>query len=215
MSTAKTSLTKPQVTRTRKSFSKIPPAMELPNLISVQKDSFKHFMTDGIAESFAEFSPIENSAGTMQVTFGEHQFGDPSHSLAECRAKDLSYQAPLFVDVRFINKETGEIKEQLVFMGDFPLMTDCGTFIINGSERVVVSQLVRSPGVYFAAEMDSGVLVHRVQFIPARGAWLEFEVDKRGHLVVSIDRKRRQSATLLLRALGIAEKDDDIVALLG
>ncbi|RHB54796.1 DNA-directed RNA polymerase subunit beta [Olsenella sp. AM39-30AC] len=215
MSTAKTSLTKPQVTRTRKSFSKIPPAMELPNLISVQKDSFKHFMTDGIAESFAEFSPIENSAGTMQVTFGEHQFGDPSHSLAECRAKDLSYQAPLFVDVRFINKETGEIKEQLVFMGDFPLMTDRGTFIINGSERVVVSQLVRSPGVYFAAEMDSGVLVHRVQFIPARGAWLEFEVDKRGHLVVSIDRKRRQSATSFLRALGIAETDDEILSLLG
>ncbi len=191
MSTAKTSLTKPQ------------------------KDSFKHFMTDGIAESFAEFSPIENSAGTMQVTFGEHQFGDPSHSLAECRAKDLSYQAPLFVDVRFINKETGEIKEQLVFMGDFPLMTDRGTFIINGSERVVVSQLVRSPGVYFAAEMDSGVLVHRVQFIPARGAWLEFEVDKRGHLVVSIDRKRRQSATSFLRALGIAETDDEILSLLG
>ena len=215
MSTAKTSLTKPQVTRTRKSFSKIPPAMELPNLISVQKDSFKHFMTDGIAESFAEFSPIENSAGTMQVTFGEHQFGDPSHSLAECRAKDLSYQAPLFVDVRFINKETGEIKEQLVFMGDFPLMTDRGTFIINGSERVVVSQLVRSPGVYFAAEMDSGVLVHRVQFIPARGAWLEFEVDKRGHLVVSIDRKRRQSATSFLRALGIAETDDELLSLLG
>ena len=196
-------------------FSKIAPAMELPNLISVQKESFEHFMGDGLAESFAEFSPIENSAKTMQVQFGDHQFGDPAHTIAECRAKDISYQAPLFVDVRFINNETGEIKEQLVFMGDFPLMTDRGTFVINGTERVVVSQLVRSPGVYFSTELDNGIQVHKAQFIPARGAWLEFEVDKRGHLVVSIDRKRRQSATMFLRALGIAETDDEIVSLLG
>jgi len=189
--------------------------MELPNLITVQKESFERFMGEGLAESFAEFSPIENSAGTMQVTFGDHQFGDPANSMAECRAKDISYQAPLFVDVRFVNKETGEMKEQLVFMGDFPLMTERGTFIINGSERVVVSQLVRSPGVYFSSEMDNGVLVHKSQFIPARGAWLEFEVDKRGHLVVSIDRKRRQSATVFLRALGIAVTDDEILSLLG
>ena len=196
-------------------FSKIAPAMELPNLISVQKESFEHFMGDGLAESFAEFSPIENSAKTMQVQFGDHQFGDPAHTIAECRAKDISYQAPLFVDVRFINNETGEIKEQLVFMGDFPLMTDRGTFVINGTERVVVSQLVRSPGVYFSTEMDNGIQVHKAQFIPARGAWLEFEVDKRGHLVVSIDRKRRQSATMFLRALGIAETDDEILSMLG
>ena len=215
MSSAKTSLTTPQEGTGRKSFSKIPESMELPNLISVQRESFERFMTEGLAESFAEFSPIENSAHTMQVTFGDHQFGDPSHDIAECRAKDISYQAPLFVDVRFINNETGEIKEQLVFMGDFPLMTDRGTFIINGTERIVVSQLVRSPGVYFSSEVDNGVLVHRVQFIPARGAWLEFEVDKRGHLVVSIDRKRRQSATVFLRALGIAETDDEILNLLG
>ncbi|OUO59448.1 DNA-directed RNA polymerase subunit beta [Olsenella sp. An270] len=215
MSTAKTALTKPQGTTGRKTFSKIAPAMELPNLIDVQKSSFERFMGEGLAESFAEFSPIENSAHTMEVVFGDHQFGDPAHTIAECCAKDISYQAPLFVDVRFVNKETGEMKEQLVFMGDFPLMTDRGTFIINGSERVVVSQLVRSPGVYFSAEMDNGVLVHKVQFIPARGAWLEFEVDKRGHLVVSIDRKRRQSAMVFLRALGIAESDDEIYALLG
>ena len=189
--------------------------MELPNLIEVQKESFERFQTEGLAETFAEFSPIENSAGTMEVTFGEHQFGEPAHTIAECRAKDISYQVPLFVEVRFVNKDTGEIKEQLVFMGDFPLMTERGTFVINGTERVVVSQLVRSPGVYFSTEMDNGVKTYHVQFIPARGAWLEFEIDKRGHLVVSIDRKRRQSATLLLRALGIAEKDDDIVALLG
>ena len=215
MSTAKTALTKPQGMTGRKTFSKIAPAMELPNLISVQKESFERFMGEGLAESFAEFSPIENSAHTLQVTFGDHQFGDPAHTIAECRAKDISYQAPLFVDVRFVNKETGEMKEQLVFMGDFPLMTERGTFVINGTERVVVSQLVRSPGVYFASEMDNGVRVHKAQFIPARGAWLEFEVDKRGHLVVSIDRKRRQSATMFLRALGIAETDDEILSLLG
>ena len=199
--------------RTRVSFNKIAPVMELPNLISVQKESFARFMTDGLAESFVEFSPIENAAKTMEVTFGEHQFSDPPHTIAECRAKDISYQAPLLVNVRFINKETGEIKEQLVFMGDFPLMTDRGTFIINGTERVVVSQLVRSPGVYFSQEVDNGVQTHHVQFIPARGAWLEFEVDKHGHLVVSIDRKRRQNATLLLRAMGIAESDEEILSL--
>ena len=215
MPTAKSSPNAQLRQRERVSFSKIPPMMELPNLISVQKESFERFMTDGLAESFAEFSPIENSAGTMEITFGEHQFGDAPSTIAECRAKDISYQAPLFVDVRFVNKETGEIKEQLVFMGDFPLMTERGTFIINGTERVVVSQLVRSPGVYFSAEMDNGVQVHHVQFIPARGAWLEFEVDKHGHLVVSIDRKRRQSATVLLRALGIAESDDELMNLLG
>lgn len=215
MPTAKISTLTSANHRERVSFSKIPSAVEPPNLIEVQKESFERFMTKGLDEAFAEASPIENAAGTMEVTFGEHQFGDPANTIAECRAKDLSYQAPMLVDVRFVNKETGEIKEQLVFMGDFPLMTDRGTFIINGSERVVVSQLVRSPGVYFAAEMDSNVLTHRVQFIPARGAWLEFEVDKRGELVVSIDRKRRQSATLLLRALGIAETDDEILGLLG
>ena len=214
MHTAKSSAVKFQK-RDRVSFSKIPEVMELPNLISVQKESYDRFMTDGLAESFAEFSPIENNAGTMEVSFGDFQFGDPAHTMAECRAKDITYQAPLLVDVKFVNKLTGEIKEQLVFMGDFPIMTERGTFIINGTERVVVSQLVRSPGVYFSEETDSGVLVHHAQFIPARGAWLEFEVDKRGQLVVSIDRKRRQSATLLLRALGIAESDDEIINLLG
>ncbi len=215
MPTTKISTTTSANARTRVSFSKITSNVEPPNLIEVQKESFKRFMTNGLDEAFAEASPIENAAGTMEVSFGEHQFGDPAHSIAECRAKDISYQAPMLVEVRFVNKETGEIKEQLVFMGDFPLMTERGTFIINGSERVVVSQLVRSPGVYFSEETDAGIVIHRSQFIPARGAWLEFEIDKRGQLVVSIDRKRRQSATLLLRALGIAESDDDIINLLG
>ena len=214
MPTTKSSNAVPEQ-RKRLSFAKIPAVMELPNLISVQKESFERFMGEGLAESFAEFSPIEDATKTMEVTFGDHMFGDPQKTLAECVSMDDTYKAPLLVNVRFVNKNTGEIKEQLVFMGDLPLMTDRGTFIIKGIERVVVSQLVRSPGVYFSHEVDNGVDVHRVQFIPARGAWLEFEVDKHGHLVVSIDRKRRQSASLLLRALGIAESDDDIMNLLG
>ncbi len=216
MSNAKNvALTTPQAQTGRRTFSKIPEAMPLPNLIEVQRESFERFMGEGLQESFSEFSPIESNNGTMEVAFGDHQFGDPISSIAECRAKDMTYQAPLMVDITFLNKETGEKKEQLIYMGDFPLMTERGTFIINGTERVVVSQLVRSPGVYFSAEMDNGILVHHAQFIPARGAWLEFEIDKRGHLVVSIDRKRRMSATIFLRALGIAVTDDEILSLLG
>ena len=215
MPNAKSSQKSSASMRERVNFSKIPMAMEPPNLIDVQRKSFHDFMTTGLSEAFAEASPIENVAGTMEVSFGEHEFGDPKHSIQECRAKDLSYQAPLLVKIRFLNKVTGEKKEQLVFMGDFPLMTDRGTFIVNGSERVVVSQLVRSPGAYFSEDMENGVMTHRAQFIPARGAWLEFEIDKRGQLVVSIDRHRRQSATLFLRALGIAETDDEILDLLG
>ncbi|MEE1157860.1 MAG: DNA-directed RNA polymerase subunit beta, partial [Atopobiaceae bacterium] len=225
--------------RKRVSFSKIAPAMELPNLISVQKESFERFMTDGIHESLKEFSPIVNSADTMELTFGEHFFDDPQHTIAECRAKDLTYQRALLVMATYINKETGEVKDQLVFMGDFPVMTSRGTFIINGTERVVVSQLVRSPGVYFSletekvkdveksrgarrskdaaepAEADHEKNLERVQFIPARGAWLEFQIDKYGRLVMFLDRKPRMSATLLLRALGIAETNDEIIDLLG
>ena len=201
--------------RTRVNFGKIPEAMELPNLISVQKQSFQRFMDEGLREAFNESSPIQSSNHVLEVTFGEHQFGDPAHDVEECREKDMTYQAPLLTDVRLTNKETGEIKEQLVFMGDFPMMTDQGTFIINGTERIVVSQLVRSPGVYYSSEMDGGKQVYKAQIIPARGAWLEFEVDKRDQLVVSIDRKRKQSATMFLRALGIAVTNDDIYELLG
>ena len=201
--------------RTRVNFGKIPEAMELPNLISVQKQSFQRFMDEGLREAFKESSPIQSSNHVLEVTFGEHQFGDPAHTVEECREKDMTYQAPLLTDVRLTNKETGEIKEQLVFMGDFPMMTDQGTFIINGTERIVVSQLVRSPGVYYSSEMDGGKQVYKAQIIPARGAWLEFEVDKRDQLVVSIDRKRKQSATMFLRALGIAVTNDDIYELLG
>ncbi len=201
--------------RKRVSFGKIPEAMELPNLISVQRESFERFKDEGLREAFKESSPIQSQNHVLEVTFGEHQFGDPAHTVEECREKDMSYQAPLLTDVRLTNKETGEIKEQLVFMGDFPMMTDQGTFIINGTERIVVSQLVRSPGVYYSSEMDSGKQIYKAQIIPSRGAWLEFEVDKRDQLMVSIDRKRKQSATMFLRALGIAVTNDDIIELLG
>ncbi len=201
--------------RKRVSFGKIPEAMELPNLISVQRESFERFKDEGLREAFKESSPIQSQNHVLEVTFGEHQFGDPAHTVEECREKDMTYQAPLLTDVRLTNKETGEIKEQLVFMGDFPMMTDQGTFIINGTERIVVSQLVRSPGVYYSSEMDSGKQIYKAQIIPSRGAWLEFEVDKRDQLMVSIDRKRKQSATMFLRALGIAVTNDDIIGLLG
>ena len=201
--------------RKRVSFGKIPEAMELPNLISVQRESFERFKDEGLREAFKESSPIQSQNHVLEVTFGEHQFGDPAHTVEECREKDMTYQAPLLTDVRLTNKETGEIKEQLVFMGDFPMMTDQGTFIINGTERIVVSQLVRSPGVYYSSEMDSDKQIYKAQIIPSRGAWLEFEVDKRDQLMVSIDRKRKQSATMFLRALGIAVTNDDIIELLG
>jgi DNA-directed RNA polymerase subunit beta len=191
--------------------------MDVPNLISIQTDSFGWFKTDGLAEAFRDISPIENSSKNLMVEFGAHEFGDPKFSVDECKEKDISYQAPLFVEVRFINKETGEIKEQEVFMGDFPLMTSRGTFVINGTERVVVSQLVRSPGVYFSTEPDktSDKTLFNSKVIPSRGAWLEFETDRRDVLSVRVDRKRKQPATLLLRALGIATSRDEILGLIG
>jgi DNA-directed RNA polymerase subunit beta len=203
--------------RTRRSFAKIPDVMDVPNLIAIQTDSFKWFTTEGLDDAFQSISPIENSTKDMCVEFGDHRFGEPKYTVDECKEKDVSYQAPLFVQIRFINKETGEIKEQEVFVGDFPLMTHRGTFIINGTERVVVSQLVRSPGVYFSAERDktSNKLIYNAKVIPSRGAWLEFETDKRDVLHVRIDRKRKQPATLLVRALGLATTRDEIIDLFG
>ncbi|MGI6046200.1 MAG: DNA-directed RNA polymerase subunit beta [Eggerthellaceae bacterium] len=191
--------------------------MDVPNLIAVQTESFKWFTEEGLDEAFADISPIENSTKDMCVEFGRHEFGEPKYTVDECKEKDVSYQAPLFVEIRFVNRETGEIKEQDVFIGDFPLMTPRGTFIINGTERVVVSQLVRSPGVYFSAEPDktSDKTIYNAKIIPSRGAWLEFETDKRDVLSVRIDRKRKQPATLLVRALGLAESREEILDLLG
>jgi len=203
--------------RVRRSFAKIPEVLEVPNLIALQTTSFDWFLNEGLRDTFRDISPIEDFTGTLAVEFGAHEFGEPKYSVEECKEKDMSYQAPLFVDVRFINKETGEIKEQSVFMGDFPLMTDRGTFVINGTERVVVSQLVRSPGVYYAEELDktSDKIIHTAKVIPARGAWLELETDRRDIVSVRVDRKRKQPATVLIKALGIAETREEILELFG
>lgn len=158
----------------------------------------------GLEEVLEELSPIEDFSGSMSLSFSDPRFDEVKAPVDECKDKDMTYAAPLFVTAEFINNNTGEIKSQTVFMGDFPMMTEKGTFIINGTERVVVSQLVRSPGVYFDHTVDKGTEkdLHSVKVIPGRGAWLEFDVDKRDTVGVRIDRKRRQPVTVLLKALG-------------
>jgi DNA-directed RNA polymerase subunit beta len=199
--------------RSRVSFSKIDEVLPLPDLIGIQRHSFDWLRDQGLAEVFAEISPIEDYTETYQLVFAKHHFKEIKHSMEECRDKDMTYAAPLFVEAAFINKETGEIKEQEVFMGDFPMMTEKGTFVINGTERVVVSQLVRSPGVYFDRQLDKTADkdTYLAKIIPARGAWLEMDVDKRDTVGVRIDRKRRQHVTVLLKALGWTE--DEIIDL--
>jgi DNA-directed RNA polymerase subunit beta len=195
--------------RERVSFSRISEVLPLPDLIGIQRESFDWLLEGGLGDVFAEVSPIEDFTETYQLIFGKHQFKDIKHSVEECKDKDMTFSAPLFVECQFINKDTGEIKEQEVFMGDFPMMTDKGTFVINGTERVVVSQLVRSPGTYFSRELDktSDKDIYVAKVIPSRGAWLEFEVDKRDTVGVRIDRKRRQNVTVLLKALGWTEDE--------
>ncbi|MDI6832138.1 MAG: DNA-directed RNA polymerase subunit beta [Actinomycetota bacterium] len=202
-----------QGVRVRRNFAKIPEILEVPNLIDIQKRSYEWFRTDGLREVFEDISPIESYGTNLVVEFGEHHFQDPKYDVDECKEKDMTYSSPLFVTVRFINKDTGEIKEQVVFMGDFPLMTERGTFIINGTERVVVSQLVRSPGVYFDKELDKATdkELYYAKIIPSRGAWLEFETDKRDVIGVRIDRKRKQPVTVLMRAMGY-EDDEQILS---
>ena len=158
----------------------------------------------GLEEVLTELSPIEDFSGSMSLSFSDPRFDEVKAPVDECKDKDMTYAAPLFVTAEFINNNTGEIKSQTVFMGDFPMMTEKGTFIINGTERVVVSQLVRSPGVYFDETIDKSTekTLHSVKVIPGRGAWLEFDVDKRDTVGVRIDRKRRQPVTVLLKALG-------------
>ncbi len=198
--------------RPRTSFSKLPQILDLPNLIAVQTESFEWFKTKGLRETIDDITPIEDYTGNYAVEFGDYTFNDPPLSLKECRDKDMTYAAPLFVTIRFVNRETGEIREQSVFMGDFPMMTEQGTFIINGTERVIVTQLVRSPGAYVMAAKDPTKQVLIANLMPARGSWLEFEIDKRGAVSVRIDRKRKLPATVFLRALaGISSertKDD-------
>jgi DNA-directed RNA polymerase subunit beta len=185
----------------RTSFSRLKHVLDLPNLIDIQKASFQWFLEEGLRETIDDISPIEDYTGTLAVEFGAYKFGEPQFSIKECREKDLTYQAPLSMTVRFVNKETGEIREQTVFMGDFPMMTDWGTFIINGTERVIVTQLVRSPGAYLMEPKDATKQVFTANLMPSRGSWLELEIDKKGIVYARIDRKRKLPITTLLRAL--------------
>jgi DNA-directed RNA polymerase subunit beta len=199
----------------RSTYARIPEVLGVPNLIQVQVASFDWFKEQGLKELFAEISPIQDFTGrVLELHLGEYYFGPPKHSEEECRDRDVTFAAPLRVKARLLNKETGEIKEQEIFMGDFPLMTQNGTFIINGAERVVVSQLVRSPGVYFKLDEDAttGRLLCSAKLIPSRGAWLEFESSNKDVLSVKVDRKRKLPVTTLLRAVGFGD-DESLYAL--
>src|SRR5687767_14643474 len=199
----------------RKHYSRIPEVLPIPNLIELQLDSFQWFLENGLRELFDEISPIQDFTGrVMELRFREYEFEEPKYSELECRTRDLTFSKPLYVWVELLLKETGETIEQRVYMGDFPFMTEEGTFIINGAERVVVSQLVRSPGVYYTATEDpaTGRNLFNAKVIPNRGAWLEFETAARGQLYVKVDRKRKLEATKLLRAVGY-ENNDEMSAL--
>ncbi len=193
-----------------KSYARIPDVLELPKLIEVQLKSFQWFLDEGLAELFQEISPIVSFNKNLELHFLDYRFDDPKYPEKECRERDMTFASPLWVNVRLINKETGEIQEQEVFMGDFPLMTENGTFVINGAERVVVSQLIRSPGVYFTAEEDrvTGRALCFSKLIPNRGAWLEFETSKRDVISVKVDRKRKLPVTILLRAVGYGTDEE-------
>ena len=201
--------------RKRRTFSKIKRTYELKDLLEIQKKSYQWFTETGIKEVFEDLFPVENFSGTLSLEFGDYHFDEPRFSIRECRDRETTFSAPLKVDVRLFNHETGEVKEQEIFLGDMPIMTDSGTFIINGAERVIVSQLVRSPSVYFNREIDkNGRNVITSQIIPTRGTWLEFETDARDVLYVRIDRTRKVALTTLLRAFGLSS-DEDIYKVFG
>jgi len=229
---AKTSVTTPlSPGLARYSFAKIREPLAIPDLLALQKASFDWLLgredwqakvaaeiakgnteipqVSGLTEIFEEISPIEDLAGMMSLSFRDHRFEPPKYTVDQCKEKDFTYAAPLFVTAEFMNNETGEIKSQTVFMGDFPLMTDKGTFVINGTERVVVSQLVRSPGAYFERSVDktSDKEIYTAKIIPSRGAWLEFEIDKKDLVAVRVDRKRKQPVSVLLKALGMTTEE--------
>ncbi len=205
------------VQNSRLSFAKIPKVLDIPDLLIVQKDSFKWFIEEGLKEILDEISPIEDFSGRFSLEFLNHFFEGPLKSLDECKITDSTYSQPLYVTAQFLDRETGQIKQQTVFLGDFPIMSDTGTFIINGTERVIVSQLVRSPGVYFSQEIDktSDKEIFIGKMIPGRGAWLEFDTDKRDTVGVRVDRKRRQHITAFLRALGVIETKEEAIELFG
>ena len=201
--------------RERRNYSRIRNTYELKDLLEIQKKSYDRFITVGIKEVFDDLFPVENFSGTLSLEFGDYHFDKPRYSIKESKDRETTYSAPLRVDVRLFNRETGEVKEQEIFMGDMPMMTESGTFVINGAERVIVSQLVRSPSVYFNREVDkNGRELITSQIIPTRGTWLEFEVDARDVLYVRIDRTRKVTLTTLLRAFGLSS-DDEIFAMFG
>ena len=201
--------------RQRRSYARISEVLELPNLIEIQTSSYEWFLEEGMGEMFKDISPIEDFTGNLSLEFVDYSLGDPKYDVDEAKSRDVTYNAPLRVKVRLINNETGEVKEQEVFMGDFPLMTTTGTFVINGAERVIVSQLVRSPSVYFNAKIDkNGKRGITSTVIPNRGAWLEFETDAKDVAYVRIDRTRKLPITVLLRALGYGT-DQEIIELIG
>ncbi|WP_200757242.1 DNA-directed RNA polymerase subunit beta [Effusibacillus dendaii] len=201
--------------RQRRTYARIKEVMELPNLIEIQQKSYEWFLDEGLKEMFQEISPIQDFTGNLVLEFIDYSLGEPKYDVEESKERDVTYAAPLRVKVRLINRETGEVKEQEVFMGDFPLMTETGTFIINGAERVIVSQLVRSPSVYFNTKTDkNGKKTFTATVIPNRGAWLELETDAKEIVYVRIDRTRKIPVTVLLRALGFST-DAEIIDLLG
>ena len=201
--------------RERRNFSRIRNTYELKDLLEIQKKSYEKFINFGIKEVFEDLFPVENFSGTLSLEFGDYHFDEPRYSIKESKDRETTYSAPLRVEVRLLNRETGEVKEQEIFMGDMPMMTESGTFVINGAERVIVSQLVRSPSVYFNREVDkNGRELITSQIIPTRGTWLEFEVDARDVLYVRIDRTRKVTLTTLLRAFGLSS-DDQILSMFG
>ena len=199
--------------RERLSYARTNEVIELPNLIEVQRNSYEWFLKEGLHEALEEIFPIEDYTGKLQLQFISYYFGEPKYEVHECKERDASYQAPLKMKVRLMDKETGELRESDVYMGDLPIMTEKGTFIINGAERVVVSQLVKSPGVYFNERLAvTGNIMYGATIIPNRGAWFELEMDTHGLVYTRIDKTRKIPVTVLLRCLGY-ETDEDILNL--
>ena len=201
---------------TRMSFARINEVLDMPNLIEVQKNSYRWFLEEGLKEVFRDISAITDYTGNLVLDFIDYRLDDkPKYSVEECKERDVTYAAPLRVRARLLNKETGEVKEQEIFMGDFPIMTESGTFIINGAERVIVSQLVRSPGIYYGMTYDkTGKKLFTSTVIPNRGAWLEYETDSNDIFYVRIDKNRKIPVTTFIRALGLGS-DQEILDFFG
>ena len=198
----------------RRSYARIDEVLEIPDLIEIQTNSYQWFLDEGLKNMLEDISPIIDHSEKLQLYFHDYSFQEPKYTVEEARAHDANYSRPIYVNLRLVNQETGEVKEQEVFFGDLPIMTDMGTFIINGAERVIVSQLVRSPGVYFHDKVDKKARhTYTSTVIPNRGAWLEFETDAKGIAYVRIDRTRKLPITAMMRALGFGE-DDEIVDIL-